>query len=116
MPLPATLNPTISELLECDGSGGKFTDADWDRIVAGRAVADRLVSPIISPVDVGYPSHLRGSAATHPSPVSQSAGNATQKTGSSLSSSTPPHMCNRASRLALPTLGAISVYRANVSA
>ena len=45
------------ELRECDGSGGAITDADWDRIVAGRAV----------PTD-WCPNHTRRSCVPVPEP------------------------------------------------
>jgi hypothetical protein len=36
-PIAGRIAADDAELRECDGSGGKVTDADWDRIVAGRA-------------------------------------------------------------------------------
>ena len=38
MSAPGRIAADDHELRECDGSGGKVTDAAWDRIVAGRAV------------------------------------------------------------------------------
>jgi len=37
-PITGWITPDDAELRECDGTGGKVTDADWKRIVAGRAV------------------------------------------------------------------------------
>ena len=37
-PITGLIEPDDAELRECDGSGGQVTDADWAKIVAGRAV------------------------------------------------------------------------------